>query len=262
MNKIEFFDSHAHLDDEKFDIDREKLIPEIYNSGITKFVSCGYNLESSKKAVELSKKYNFIYATVGTSPNDLSTKYEQDVENIEEILKNELNKNSKIVAIGEIGLDYHYDTDKEIQYKAFVKQIEIANKYNLPIVIHTREAVTDTIEILKKHPVNKKGVFHCCPFNRELIKEALKLGFYISVAGPITFKNSKNAEEIANLIPLDKMLIETDRPYLSPEPVRGTRNDPRNVKYTAQKIADFRNISLEEIARETYNNTKTIFNIK
>ena len=262
MNKIEFFDSHAHLDDEKFDIDREKLIPEIYNSGITKFVSCGYNLESSKKAVELSKKYNFIYATVGTSPNDLSTKYEQDVENIEEILKNELNKNSKIVAIGEIGLDYHYDTDKEIQYKAFVKQIEIANKYNLPIVIHTREAVTDTIEILKKHPVNKKGVFHCCPFNRELIKEALKLGFYISVAGPITFKNSKNAEEIANLIPLDKMLIETDSPYLSPEPVRGTRNDPRNVKYTAQKIADFRNISLEEIARETYNNTKTIFNIK
>ena len=159
MNKIEFFDSHAHLDDEKFDIDREKLIPEIYNSGITKFVSCGYNLESSKKAVELSKKYDFIYVTVGISPNDLSTKYEQDVENIEEILKNELNKNSKIVAIGEIGLDYHYDTDKEIQYKAFVKQIELANKYNLPIVIHTREAVTDTIEILKKHPVNKKGVF-------------------------------------------------------------------------------------------------------
>ena len=262
MNKIEFFDSHAHLDDEKFDIDREKLIPEIYNSGITKFVSCGYNLESSKKAVELSKKYDFIYVAIGISPNDLSTKYKQDVENIEEILKNELNKNSKIVAIGEIGLDYHYDTDKEIQYKAFVKQIELANKYNLPIVIHTREAVTDTIEILKKHPVNKKGVFHCCPFNRELIKEALKLGFYISVAGPITFKNSKNAEEIANLIPLDKMLIETDSPYLSPEPVRGTRNDPRNVKYTAQKIADFRNISLEEIARETYNNTKTIFNIK
>ena len=260
--KLEFFDSHAHLDDEKFDIDREEIIPEIYNSGITKFVSCGYSLEGSKKAVELSKKYDFIYATVGISPNDLSPEYEKDVESIEEILKKELNKDSKIVAVGEIGLDYHYDTDKDIQRKAFIEQIELANKYNLPIVIHTREAVIDTIEILKKHPVNRKGVFHCCPFNRELIKEALKLGFYISIAGPITFKNSKNAEEIAKLVPLDKMLIETDSPYLSPEPVRGTRNDPRNVRYTAQKIADLRNISVEELARATYQNAKDIFNIK
>ena len=119
----------------------------------------------------------------------------------------------------------------------------------------------DTIEILKQHPVNKKGVFHCCPFNRELIKEALKLDFYISIAGPITFKNSKNAEEIANLVPLEKMLIETDSPYLAPEPVRGTRNDSRNVKYTAQKIADLRGVQVEEIAKQTYENTKKIFAI-
>ncbi len=257
---MELFDSHAHLDDEKFNIDREKLIPEIYNSGITKILSCGYSLEGSIKAVELSKKYEFIYSSVGISPNDLCTNWKEDVEKIDEILKNETNK--KIVAVGEIGLDYHYETNKDWQKEAFIKQIEIANKYNLPIIIHTREAVSDTIEILKQNPVNKKGIFHCCPFNRELIKEGLKMGFYISIAGPVTFKNSKNAEEIANLVPLDRLLIETDSPYLAPEPVRGTRNDSRNVKYTAQKIAEFRKVSFEEIAKATYENAKNIFNIK
>ena len=258
---MELFDSHAHLDDEKFDIDREKLIPEIYNSGITKILSCGYNLEGSLKAIELSKKYEYIYSSVGISPNDLCTNWEEDVDKVEEILQKELNNNSKIVAVGEIGLDYHYDTNKDWQKSAFVKQIEIANKYNLPIIIHTREAVSDTISILKENQVNKKGIFHCCPFNRELIKEGLKMGFYISIAGPITFKNSKNAEEIANLVPLDRLLIETDSPYLAPEPVRGTRNDSRNVKYTAQKIAEFRKVPIEEIAKATYENAKKVFDI-
>ncbi len=133
---------------------------------------------------------------------------------------------------------------------------------NLPIVIHTREAVNDTLEILKQNTVNKKGVFHCCPLNRELVKEALKLGFYISFAGPVTFKNSKNASEIIELVPQDKILIETDSPYLSPEPHRGKRNDPRNVRYIAQKIAEVKQIPIEEIAKLTYENTCRIFNIK
>ena len=133
---------------------------------------------------------------------------------------------------------------------------------NLPIVIHTREAVNDTLEILKQNTVNKKGVFHCCPLNRELVKEALKLGFYISFAGPVTFKNSKNANEIIELVPQDKILIETDSPYLSPEPHRGKRNDPRNVRYIAQKIAEVKQIPIEEIAKLTYENTCRIFNIK
>ena len=133
---------------------------------------------------------------------------------------------------------------------------------NLPIVIHTREAVNDTLEILKQNTVNKKGVFHCCPLNRELVKEALKLGFYISFAGPVTFKNSKNASEIIELVPQDKILIETDSPYLSPEPHRGKRNDPRNVRYTAQKIAEVKQIPIEEIAKLTYENTCRIFNIR
>ncbi len=138
----------------------------------------------------------------------------------------------------------------------------MANRFNLPIVIHTREAVMDTLDILKNNKVKKNGVFHCCPLNRELVKEALKLGFYISFAGPITFKNSKNANEIIQMCPLDKILIETDSPYLSPEPNRGKRNDSRNVKYTAQKIADVKKMNIEEIADITFKNAKKIFNIE
>lgn len=168
----------------------------------------------------------------------------------------------KIVAVGEIGLDYYWNTEnKELQKYAFIEQIKLANKLNLPIVIHTREAVQDTLEILKKNLVNKKGVFHCSPLNRELVKEALKLDFYISFAGPITFKNSKNAEEIINMVPLNRILIETDSPYLAPEPHRGTRNDPRNVKYIAEKVALVKEVDVEEIAEITYKNACKLFNI-
>ena len=169
------------------------------------------------------------------------------------------------MAIGEIGLDYYWEKDEKmrmLQRKAFVEQIDIANKLELPIVIHTREAVMDTLEILKENNVENKGVFHCCPLNRELVKEGLRLGFYISFAGPITFKNSKNASEIIEMVPNDKMLIETDSPYLSPEPLRGRRNDPRNVKYIARKISDVKGISEEEVSRITYENTKRIYKIK
>ena len=256
---MEFFDSHAHLDDEKFNEDREELIPEIKKAGITKFISAGYSLEGSIRAIELSKKYDFIYPTCGISPNDIPQTEEElwkSLAKIEELIK----ENSKIVAVGEIGLDYYWEKEnKEMQKLAFIEQIKIANKYDLPIVIHTREAVMDTLEILKENPVNKKGIFHCCPLNRELVKEALKLGFYISFAGPITFKNSKNANEIIEMVPNDKMLIETDSPYLSPEPLRGRRNDPRNVKYIAQKIADVKNMTIEEVAKQTYENAEKIY---
>ena len=168
---------------------------------------------------------------------------------------------NKVVAVGEIGLDYHYDTDKEKQKIAFVKQIQIANKYNLPIVIHTREAVMDTIQILKENKVNRRGVFHCCPFNRELVKEALKLGFYISFSGTTTFKNSKNAEEIVKMVPNDRFLVETDSPYLAPEPVRGTRNDSRNLKYIINKISAFKEETPETVAKQAYENTMRLYKI-
>lgn len=255
---MELFDSHAHYNDEKFQEDREKVLSQIYKSGVTKIVNAGYNLESSKQAIEIANKHEFIYATVGISPNDIEDYKE---EHLKEIAK--LAQNKKVVAIGEIGLDYYWNKEnKDLQKEIFISQIEIANKLNLPIVIHTREAIYDTLEILKNNSCNKKGVFHCCPFNVDLVREGLKLGFYISFAGPTTFKNSKNASEIINMVPLDKMLIETDSPYLSPEPLRGKRNDSRNVIYIAQKIAETRQISIEEVAKETYKNAKKIFGLK
>ncbi len=258
---MELFDSHCHLDDEKFDEDRKDLIEKIFTSDVTKLISAGYSLEGSKKALELASKYPQIYTVLGISPNDIG----ENVENIQGEIKQieELAKNEKVVGIGEIGLDYYWNKEnKELQQFAFIKQIELANKLDLPIVIHTREAVMDTIEILKKYLVNQKGVFHCCPLNLELIKEALKLGFYISFAGPITFKNAKNADEVIKLVPDDRMLIETDSPYLAPEPNRGKRNDSTNVKYIAQKIANVKGYSIEQVAKMTYENTCRIFKIK
>lgn len=256
------FDSHSHLNDEKFDEEREEQIKKIRESGVSNFITAGYSVESSKKALEIAKKYDFIYTTAGVSPNDIPQTEEELWKQLAEIEKIVEKNKEKICAIGEIGLDYYWNTDnKELQKKAFIEQIKIANKYNLPIVIHTREAVMDTLQILKENKVTKTGVFHCCPQNRELIKEGLKLGFYISFAGPITFKNSKNAEEMINLVPNDRILIETDSPYLAPEPVRGTRNTPANVKYIAQKIADVKGLTLEEVEKITFENTKNILYI-
>ena len=286
---MNLFDSHAHYNDEKFDIDREKIIKETLNNGVSNFIVAGYNIESSIKAVEIAQKYKEAYAIVGISPNDLENiKTTEDINDLIYKLENIINGNlqcmgrtlgqsvnykknnikmereinNKIVAIGEIGLDYYWNKEnKEIQKEIFIKQIEIANKYELPIVIHTREAVNDTLQILRENQVVKKGIFHCCPLNRELIKEALRLDYYISLSGVITFKNAKNAEEIINLIPDDKLLIETDSPYLSPEPLRGKRNNSINVKYVAEKIANVKNKTLEEIADITRKNAKRIFSI-
>ena len=176
----------------------------------------------------------------------------------------QLAQNVRVIAIGEIGLDYYWNKDNHaLQKEIFIEQCKLANELNLPIIIHTREAAGDMIDILKNQiSCNKKGVFHCCPLNQELIKEALKLEYYISFAGPITYKNTKNADECIKMVPIEKMLIETDCPYLSPEPKRGTRNDSRNIEYIAKKIAQIKGMPLEEIARVTYENAKRLFNIK
>ena len=258
---MNLFDSHSHYNDEKFDIDREKIIKETLSKGVSNFVVAGYNVEGSKKAIEIVEAYKGLYATAGISPNDVEDIKNNIDDNISEI--EQIAKNQKVVAIGEIGLDYYWNKEnKELQKEVFIKQIEIANKLNLPIVIHTRDAFIDTIDILKQNNVNKKGIFHCCPLNMELVKEAVKLGYYISLSGVITFKNAKNVEEIINLIPEDKLLIETDSPYLSPEPLRGTRNNSINVKYVAQRIAEIKNKTIEEIAELTNKNAKKIFNLE
>lgn len=260
---MEFFDSHSHYNDEKFNEDREQIIKETYEAGVTKFVCAGYNIDSSVFSLEISKKYEFIYSICGISPNDIPQSEQQlwkDIAEISKIVKE--NKSKKLVAIGEIGLDYYWNKEnKELQKQAFIKQIELANELELPIVIHSRDASVDTIDIIKNNKVKKAGIFHCCQLNQELVRQALELGYYISFAGPITFKNSKNAPEIIKMVPMDRVLIETDSPYLSPEPNRGKRNDCRNVRYVAQKIADVKGLTVEEVAQKTYENAIRIFKI-
>lgn len=260
---MEFFDSHLHYNDEKFNDDREQLIQDTYNDGITKFVCAGYNIQSSLQALELSGKYEFIYSICGISPNDIPQSEQELWKNIDKISEIVIqNKSKRIVAIGEIGLDYYWNKEnKELQKQAFIKQIELANKFDLPIVIHSRDALVDTIDIIKNYQVHKKGIFHCCQLNQEMIRQALELGYYISFAGPITFKNVKSAEDCVQMVTMNRVLIETDSPYLSPEPNRGKRNDSRNVKYVAQKIADIKGLSLEEVAKITYENAMRIFEI-
>jgi len=250
-----YIDSHAHYDDGKYDEDRETVIKQVQEE-IGIIINAGYNIESSKFAVEVASNNKKIYATVGISPNDIQDFTTENLELIEKLAKDE-----KVLGIGEIGLDYYWNKDnKDLQLELFKAQIEIANKLNLPIIIHCREAISDTLNILKNEKICKNvGVFHCCPLNRELVKEALKLGYYISFAGPITFKNAKNADEIINMVPIDKILTETDSPYLTPEPLRGKRNDSRNVKYIAEKIAKVKNISVEELNNQIYINLKAIY---
>lgn len=262
---MNLFDSHAHYNDEKFDNDRKEIIEQTLKNGVSNFIVAGYNIESSKKALNIVKEYKELYSIVGISPNDIEDiKEDKDIDTnileIEKLIKTD--DNEKIVAVGEIGLDYYWNKEnKELQKIIFKKQIELANKYNLPIVIHTRDAINDTLEIIKNNEVKNRGIFHCCPLNRELVKEALKLGYYISLSGVVTFKNAKNANEIIEMIPENRILIETDSPYLAPEPVRGTRNNCMNVKYVAEKIGKIKNKTLEEIADITNKNTKTIFKI-
>jgi len=256
---MEYYDTHAHYDDRQFDSDREDVLDKIYKSGVTRCINVGCNIETSTQAIEIAKKHDFIYAMCGMHPNEIpqtEDKMRKDIEKIKELAT----KQNKVVAIGEIGLDYHYDGfDKEMQQKAFIKQIELANELNLPISIHTRDSIDDTIAILRNYKIINGGVLHCCPFNRELVKHGLEQGLYIAFGGTCTFKNAKNAEEIVNMVPLDKILIETDSPYLSPDPYRGNRNDSSYLKYVVEKIACFKGLTPQEIAKITYENAENLF---
>ncbi|SCG81743.1 TatD DNase family protein [Proteiniborus sp. DW1] len=252
-------DSHAHLDDERFDKDRDEIIKDLTNQGIELVINPGADVASSVKAVSLAKKYNNIYAAVGVHPHDAKTMDDTTIQ-----LLSSLANNEKVVAIGEIGLDYHYDNSpRDIQRKWFVEQIRLAKKLQLPIIIHEREASQDMYNILKNEADgNLRGVLHCYSGSLEMAREYLKMGFYISLAGPVTFKNSRVSKEVAKNIPLDRMLIETDSPYLSPEPKRGKRNEPLNVRYVAAMIAELRGIPFDEIATSTSKNVKKLFSIK
>ena len=256
---MEFFDTHAHYDDEKFEEDREEVLKKIYNAGVTKCINMGCNIDSSKKALEIAKNHEFIYCGVGLHPEEIPQTEDELWRTILKIKELAIN-NKKVVAVGEIGLDYYWRQDnKELQKKAFIKQIELANELSLPVSIHTRNAIDDMIAIIREYKINCGGVLHCCPFNRELVKHGLENELYIGFGGTVTFKNSKNAKEIVNLVPNNKIVIETDSPYLSPEPKRGTKNDSSNLKYVVEKLAEYKEIEPEQMAKITYENAIKLF---
>lgn len=254
---MELFDSHAHLMDSKYDGNFNEIIKNAFNNGVKYITNIGCDYNSSKLAVEEAEANENVYATIGLYP-----KYCNE-DNVDLNFLYEFAKSEKVVAVGEIGLDYHRDaTNKENQKKHFIEQIKIANELNLPIAIHSRDADMDMLEILKNNTIENGFVMHCFSSSVEVAKEILKLGGYISLSGTVTFKNAKNLIEVAKLIPLDRLLIETDSPYLSPEPNRGRRNEPANIIYTAQKIADIKEMKLESLAEILTENTKRFYKIQ
>ena len=253
------FNVHTHINDNQEFDNAELLIQECLDNNVNKLVVIGYDVKSSIRAVELATKFENVYAAIGIHPSDVS----KEGNTIEELEKLLINPN-KIAAIGEIGLDYHWDSNpsKEIQIEWFIKQIKLANKYNLPIIIHSRDAMGDTVRVLKENKeYYEKGIMHCYAGSIETSKELEKLGFYFSFAGPLTYKNAHELRKVASSIPLDKILIETDDPYLTPTPHRGKTNHPSYVIYVAEELAKLKEKTYEEICDITYNNSLKVLNL-
>ncbi|MGN9165526.1 TatD family hydrolase [Tissierellaceae bacterium HCP3S3_D8] len=251
-------DSHVHLDDERFDGDRDILIKSLKSNGIELVINIGADMKSSVDSIELAKRYDNIYAAIGVHPHSASEMTENTLDELRDMAKED-----KVIAIGEIGLDYYYDNSpRDIQRKWFREQLELAKELNLPVIIHSRDATKETYDIIKEtQDGTLRGVLHCFSGSVEVAMEYIKLGFYISIGGTVTFKNSRVVREVAEAVPLDKFLVETDCPYLTPEPYRGKRNEPMFVKYAAEKIAEIRGISFEELSEATNKNTKELFRI-
>lgn len=252
------FDTHVHLNAEQFQEDLEEVIERAKTAGVSKVVVVGFDRPTILRAMELVEQYDFMYASVGWHPVDAIDMRDEDLHWLEE-----LSHHPKVVAIGETGLDYHWDkSPKEIQKEVFRKQIRLAKKTKLPIIIHNREATADIVAILKaENAAEVGGIMHCFSGSAETAKECVEMNFYISLGGPVTFKNAKKPKEVALEIPLDRLLIETDCPYLAPHPHRGTRNEPSYVKLVAEQIAEIKNITLEEVAEATERNAKKLFGI-
>lgn len=247
------FDSHAHLDDGRFDDCRRELLEKMHTSGVGGIITCGCDITSSKAALNLAKEYDFIYAAVGYHPENLENGADLSVVK-------ELAQNKKCVAIGEIGLDYYWDKENSARQKAvFEEQLILAKELDLPVIIHDRDAHADTLEILKRY--RPKGVLHCFSGSVEMAEEILKMGMYIGVGGVITFKNARKLPDVVKIIPQEKLLLETDCPYLAPEPFRGKLCHSGMIALTAQKIAEIRSVTAEEILRISFENTKKLFGI-
>lgn len=249
-----YFESHAHYNDRKYDEDRDSLLKELKESGISYLINIGADMKSSLESIKLAEKYDFIYATVGIHPHDAKDMTEEDIKTLEDFCKNE-----KVVAIGEIGLDFYYDNSpKDVQKEAFIKQLNLAKKLEKPVVIHSREASQEVFDIIKESGI-RKGVIHAYSGSTEMALEYNKLGFYIGIGGVVTFKNAKKLVDVVKNVPIENILIETDAPYLTPEPFRGTRNNSKNLKYVVEKIAEIKNLTPKEVEDITLNNGLKLF---
>ena len=251
------FDTHAHLDDRAFDVDRNQLLESLPGQGLELVMNPGCSLESSRNASAMASQYPYLYAAVGSHPDAADEVNEEVLEEYQKLCK----LNPKIKAIGEIGLDYHYeDIPRELQLKAFRAQMALAAELDLPVIVHERDAHEDGMAVVREFPT-VKGVFHCYSGSAEMARQLVNLGWYIGFTGVLTFKNARKAVEVAASIPLDRIVLETDCPYMSPEPFRGKRNDPGKLYRMAEKLAEIRNLPLEEIHRITTENGKRLYRI-
>lgn len=254
MNNI--FDSHAHYDSEKFDNDRDMLLNTLPQQGVCGVVNCASDIATSLTSLELSDRFPFVYAACGVHPHEAQKCKQGYISVLEKLCSEE-----KCVAVGEIGLDYHYDfSPRETQLKIFEEQIVLAKELDMPIIVHDREAHEDTLRLLKKY--SPKGVIHCFSGSAEMAKEILKLGMYIGLGGAVTFKNARKPREVAQIVPEDKLLIETDCPYMTPVPFRGERCDSSFIPYTAQVLAEIRNETPQNILDITRRNANTLFGLE
>ena len=251
------FDTHAHYDDEQFDEDRDELLKSMPDLGVGTIVDVSATYESCEKVLALAGKYPHVYAAIGVHPDEVGELNEDKIQHMKELCCNK-----KVVAVGEIGLDYYWDNEpREVQKKWFIRQLELARELDLPVLIHSREAAADTMEIMKEHAKGLSGVIHCYSYSKEMAQEYIKMGFYIGVGGVVTFKNAKKLKEVVENIPLTSIVLETDCPYMAPEPNRGKRNNSAYIRYVAEKIAELKGITYEEVVEQTEKNARDMYRL-
>ena len=254
---MKLFDSHCHLDDEKFNEDRAETIARLREGGVERCVCVGSDLPSSRRCVALAEQYPFIYAAAGVHPHEAKDAPEDYLDQLKTLLAH-----PKVMALGEIGLDYYYDlSPRDVQKRVVQEQLDLACDTDMPVIFHIRDAHGDMFDILRSRSRLPAGVIHCCSASAEMVREYLKMGFYISFAGPITFKNAAGPVSASQAVPLDRLLIETDSPYLAPVPLRGRRNEPANVRYVLEKQAEIHGVPPEELAEITFRNACALYRI-
>ncbi len=250
-------DTHAHYDDEQFDADRESLLAQMQDAGIGLIVNAGSTVPSWDKIIKLTEEYPFLYGAIGVHPDEVGALDEEQFARMSALLDQE-----KIIALGEIGLDYYWDNEShDLQKKWFIRQLELAREKNMPVIIHSREAAADTMEIMKQYAAGMRAVIHCYSYSAEMAKEYVKMGYSIGVGGVVTFKNAKKLKQVVQEIPLSSIVLETDCPYLAPVPYRGKRNCSLYLPYVVEQIAELKGVTVEEVKRQTEINSRELYGL-